>query len=95
LNDLKVDIDCVAKPLDLLEKERLALLQEIMPDIVFEGKTEKEIHQRIMGLLCPVNKLRPAYMTLAYAIGDVNQALLDLKKKQREQQEFNLKEYVL
>lgn len=95
LHDLKIDIDCAARPLEVLEKDRRALLQEIIPDVLLESKTEKEIHERIMYRLCPVNKLRPAYTSLAHAVGDVNQALLDLKKKQKGQHDLDVKGYVL
>jgi hypothetical protein len=89
LNLLKMDIEYATKPLHEFEKDRFDLLQEIMPDIVLEHKKEYEIHQRLMERLCP------KYTSLALAIGDVNQALLNLKKKQEEQQELNVKGYVL
>lgn len=94
LHALQIDIQYQTKSLDEFEKERIALLQEIMSDVALENKPEREIHRRLMLLLCPV------HASLAHAIGDVNQALLDLKrrsnnKNQDEQQELEIKGYVL
>lgn len=92
LTELKVNIEYGNKSLLEFEKERIALLQAIVPEVVLEHKTEQEIHDRLMQRLCPT------YTSLALAIGDVNRALLDLKKKeklQHEQQYLNQKEYVL
>lgn len=94
LKTLKENIHYKNRSVSEFEKERIALLQEIMPDVQLEHKSEREIHRRLMLLLCPV------HAPLAHAIGDVNQALLDLKrrrnnKNQDEQQELEIKGYVL
>ncbi len=94
LHALKENIHYKNRSVDEFEKERIALLQEIMPDVALENKSEGEIHRRLMLLLCPV------YAPLAHAIGDVNQALLELKrirnnKHQDEQKELEIKGYVL
>lgn len=93
LNRLKEDIEYANKPLHEFEHERLVLLQEIMSDVLLEHKTEQEIHHRLKLKLCPM------YTGLALAVGDVNQALLNLKKKrnqeQKEQQDLGVKGYEL